>query len=116
MDPESGLDVDEGLAGEMWIRSPGEKPPSPHSSPLGETWDPAKRRSFPFRAGMSYSNSYLAKKVVMKGYHNLPDKTGESIVQGGWFRTGDAVKVTRGGHFVVVDRIKELVRRPSVRS
>jgi carnitine-CoA ligase len=48
--------------------------------------------------------------AAMQGYHNLPDKTAEIIVDG-WLRTGDAFRVDADGHYFFVDRIKDALRR-----
>ncbi|KAI0316386.1 phenylacetyl-CoA ligase [Amylostereum chailletii] len=43
------------------------------------------------------------------GYHNNPQATKETFVDG-WVRTGDEVSVDAEGNFYVVDRIKELIK------
>lgn len=48
--------------------------------------------------------------TVMSGYHNLPDKTAESVVDG-WVHTGDAFTIDADGHFFFADRIKDALRR-----
>ncbi|PRZ40866.1 crotonobetaine/carnitine-CoA ligase [Antricoccus suffuscus] len=48
--------------------------------------------------------------MVMNGYHNLPDKTADTIVDG-WVHTGDAFKTDDDGHFYFVDRMKDALRR-----
>jgi carnitine-CoA ligase len=47
--------------------------------------------------------------TVMQGYHRLPDKTAETIVDG-WVRTGDAFRVD-ADHYYFIDRIKDALRR-----
>ncbi|KAJ3113929.1 hypothetical protein HK100_001844 [Physocladia obscura] len=47
---------------------------------------------------------------VMKGYHNNPKATAESIDQDGWFHTGDIAIVDENGLFYIVDRLKELIK------
>lgn len=44
---------------------------------------------------------------VMKGYHNLPDKTAEVIDPDGKFHTGDLGRVDDDGFFWVIGRVKE---------
>lgn len=46
---------------------------------------------------------------VFSGYWNKPEQTAESLLEGGWFRTGDIVEVDPDGFVTVVDRIKELI-------
>jgi acyl-CoA synthetase (AMP-forming)/AMP-acid ligase II len=50
-----------------------------------------------------------AREDVMKGYLNRPEANKETIVEGGWLRTGD-IAMVKGDHFYITDRIKELVR------
>lgn len=46
---------------------------------------------------------------VFAGYWKRPEETEESLLEGGWFRTGDIVSVDKD-HFVTIrDRIKELI-------
>jgi len=47
---------------------------------------------------------------VMKGYHNAPDKTNESMRPDGFFKTGDVVRVDEKELFYIVDRKKELIK------
>lgn len=46
---------------------------------------------------------------IMKGYYNRPDATAESIIDGGWLRTGDIGVMSEDGFFQIVDRIKDMV-------
>jgi acyl-CoA synthetase (AMP-forming)/AMP-acid ligase II len=46
---------------------------------------------------------------LMKGYHNKPDATAESITEDGWFRTGDIGRVDDGGYIFVEDRLKDMI-------
>lgn len=51
----------------------------------------------------------LAQGVcVFKGYHNLPDKTSEEMVDG-WFRTGDVGKLDQDGFLTITGRKKEIL-------
>jgi len=45
----------------------------------------------------------------MKGYHNKPAATAESITEDGWFRTGDIGRVDEGGFIFVEDRLKDMI-------
>lgn len=46
---------------------------------------------------------------VLQGYWNRPDETAETLLPGGWLRTGDIVTVSPDGFVTIVDRIKELI-------
>jgi long-chain acyl-CoA synthetase len=46
---------------------------------------------------------------VFSGYWNRPSETAETLLPGGWLRTGDIVTVTADGFVTIVDRIKELI-------
>jgi acyl-CoA synthetase (AMP-forming)/AMP-acid ligase II len=47
---------------------------------------------------------------VMRGYLNDPAATSAAIVDGGWLRTGDLVRVDDDEVFWIVDRLKELIK------
>lgn len=47
---------------------------------------------------------------VMKGYYKDPLAT-QSVMQNGWFRTGDLARVDREGFFYIVDRKKDVIIR-----
>jgi long-chain acyl-CoA synthetase len=46
---------------------------------------------------------------VMKGYHNMPTETANSL-RSGWLYTGDIARVDEDGYFFIVDRKKELIK------
>ncbi|MEO6200605.1 MAG: long-chain-fatty-acid--CoA ligase [Cryobacterium sp.] len=46
---------------------------------------------------------------VFSGYWNRPEETAETLLPGGWLRTGDIVSVSPDGFVTIVDRIKELI-------
>ena len=48
--------------------------------------------------------------MVMRGYHNLPDKTAETLVDG-WVHTGDAFRTDTEGRYYFADRMKDALRR-----
>jgi long-chain acyl-CoA synthetase len=48
---------------------------------------------------------------VMKGYHNRPEATAETIDAEGWLHTGDIGYRDADGYYFIVDRKKELVIR-----
>lgn len=49
-------------------------------------------------------------RIVMRGYHNLPEKTAETLVDG-WVHTGDAFRTDAEGRFYFSDRMKDALRR-----
>lgn len=50
---------------------------------------------------------------VMKGYHNNPEETAKTFVDG-WLRTGDMVYYDDNQVFFVTDRLKELIKVSSI--
>ena len=46
---------------------------------------------------------------VMKGYHNMPTETANTL-RDGWLYTGDIAKMDENGYFYIVDRKKELIK------
>ncbi|TFC94769.1 MULTISPECIES: long-chain-fatty-acid--CoA ligase [Cryobacterium] len=46
---------------------------------------------------------------VFSGYWDQPTETAKTLLDGGWLRTGDIVRVSADGFVTVVDRIKELI-------
>jgi long-subunit acyl-CoA synthetase (AMP-forming) len=47
--------------------------------------------------------------VVMAGYRNLPERTGEALDADGWLHTGDVATIDADGYVTIVDRKKELI-------
>ena len=46
---------------------------------------------------------------VMKGYHNMPTETANTLREG-WLFTGDIARMDEDGYFYIVDRKKELIK------
>ena len=65
----SGVDVEPGALGELWVRS----------------------------------------AQCMAGYWNKPEATAETLVEGGWLRTGDVARIDSGGFVYLEDRVKDLI-------
>jgi len=53
---------------------------------------------------------WLRGPTVMKGYLNNPIATKESITADGWYKTGDVCTRGAEGFYVIVDRIKEMIK------
>jgi long-chain acyl-CoA synthetase len=47
---------------------------------------------------------------VMLGYWSMPKETLETILPGGWLRTGDIGRFDSDGYLKIVDRIKDLIK------
>lgn len=46
---------------------------------------------------------------IMREYWNRPDATAETIVEGGWLRTGDVATMDADGFVAIQDRIKDMI-------
>lgn len=46
---------------------------------------------------------------VFAGYWGRPEETADQLLEGGWLRTGDIVRLDEDGFVVLVDRIKEMI-------
>ncbi len=51
----------------------------------------------------------IRSDVVMLGYRNLPQQTGEALSADGWLRTGDIGTIDEDGYLSIVDRKKEII-------
>ena len=47
--------------------------------------------------------------MTMRAYHNLPEATKATIVEGGWIRTGDVCRRDADGYLHFVDRLKDMI-------
>lgn len=52
---------------------------------------------------------WLRSAQVMKGYWKMPEATAEAIVEGGWFRSGDAGYLDSDGYCYIFDRVKDMI-------
>jgi len=46
---------------------------------------------------------------VMQGYHDMPEATAATIIDGGWLRTGDLVTMDERGYLRIAGRLKEMI-------
>ena len=46
---------------------------------------------------------------VMQGYYKNPSATKSTVIDG-WLHTGDIAKYDESGQFIIVDRLKELIK------
>src|SRR4029078_9907813 len=45
----------------------------------------------------------------MKGYWKLPDDSAQTLVEGGWLRSGDAGYLDEDGYLYIHDRVKDMI-------
>lgn len=53
---------------------------------------------------------WLRGPNVMKGYWNQPEATAQTLVEGGWLRTGDIGYFDADGCVFLLDRVKEFIK------
>ncbi len=66
--------------------------------------DEATREAAPGEVG----ELWVRGPAVTPGYWNRPEATRAAFAEGGWLRTGDAVRVDGEGFFTIVDRWKDM--------
>ncbi|PWL75382.1 hypothetical protein DBY21_07980 [Candidatus Gastranaerophilales bacterium] len=66
-------------------------------------------RSFQARIDKTTGELQLKGDCIMKGYHNQPELTAETIDADGWLHTGDIAKITPDGHIYITGRIKNMI-------
>ena len=66
-------------------------------------------KSFEARIDKETGELQLRGDCIMKGYHNQPDLTAQTIDPDGWLHTGDIAKITPDGHIYITGRIKNMI-------
>lgn len=66
-------------------------------------------KSFTARVDETTGELLLKGPAIMKGYHNQPELTAETIDSDGWLHTGDIAKITKDGHIYITGRIKNMI-------
>ncbi len=66
-------------------------------------------KSFDVRIDKETGELQVKGDCVMKGYHNQPELTAETIDSDGWLHTGDIAKITPDGHIYITGRIKNMI-------
>ena len=61
------------------------------------------------RAAGEEGELLLRGPQVFQGYWRRPSETTDTLLPGGWLRTGDIVHVSDDGFVTIVDRVKELI-------
>ena len=51
----------------------------------------------------------VRSRQCMAGYWRQPEATAETLVDGGWLRTGDVARLDEGGYVYLEDRVKDMV-------
>jgi len=53
----------------------------------------------------------IKSAMVMKGYHNQPEKTAEVMDSEGYFHSGDIGRLDSSGYLYIMDRLKDIIIR-----
>jgi hypothetical protein len=48
--------------------------------------------------------------LLRRGYKDNPTATAETMLEGGWYRTGDLGYIDENGFLVVYDRLKDIIK------
>ncbi|MBQ3640665.1 AMP-binding protein, partial [bacterium] len=64
---------------------------------------------FEYRIDKETGELQLKGPSVMKGYHNQPELTAETIDEDGWLHTGDIASIDKDGHVYITGRIKNMI-------
>jgi long-chain acyl-CoA synthetase len=57
----------------------------------------------------SVGEIWIRSEMVMKGYWNQPQATRDTLMEGGWLRTGDAAYLDAQGYIYLFDRFKDMI-------
>ena len=66
-------------------------------------------RGFEAKVDKETGELLLRGGSVMKGYHNQPELTAETIDPDGWLHTGDIARISLDGHLYITGRIKNMI-------
>ncbi|XP_077485536.1 uncharacterized protein LOC144096603 [Amblyomma americanum] len=80
-----------------------------HPMPLVEYKIVSRETGLPLNAGEVGEITFRAPHL-MRGYHNRPEATAEVLLEGGWFRSGDAGYRDHTGKLHVVERLKDMIK------
>ena len=66
-------------------------------------------RGFEAKVDKETGELLLRGGSVMKGYHNQPELTAQTIDEDGWLHTGDIARISLDGHLYITGRIKNMI-------
>lgn len=66
-------------------------------------------KSFEARIDPETGELQLKGPCIMKGYHNQPELTAQTVDPDGWLHTGDIANITPNGHIYITGRIKNMI-------